>query len=475
MNNALKLSIDLDAEIRKIGQKQHLNQAHFLVQLVRHAIKRGPVAIHIQAAAERVSLSHDGAPLPETEWDLLTTLLIPGASSESQQRAIETLELEHGIAALAALLRFPETSLSSGGRALIGRHGVFETQAGPPATRGFRFEARRPPSTLRRERAELAFYCAGAHTSIFYNGRPINKPIQLENQLLAVDINNEHGRGQVGVPLAGDLCALSFAKQGVRFGVKQFIPLDGMLYHGHWDSGLTGYEPNFDRSVSQGEAALRDQARWLYARLGDYFAQMDDGQKLRVKKILFGLQADDWAAQYGGLPLFHSVRAAFALSLRDLRALAAQFGAVPFAMAARRDAPAAIPRLLPEDLHFLRHEHRLSLRPLNQRRANPWRRLWTRLSRRRPAPAQALPAEALSGPERVLLQALNRDDQLCRFAFTEAGCGLSQDRSGRKRIWLSRRHPRVVLAMERCLADPAAAPLIKYQLMDLASAERRRP
>lgn len=43
----LRFSIDMEAEIIKITQKQHLNRVHFLVQLVRHALSHQPNSIGI--------------------------------------------------------------------------------------------------------------------------------------------------------------------------------------------------------------------------------------------------------------------------------------------------------------------------------------------------------------------------------------------------------------------------------------------
>jgi len=475
MSLAPRLSIDLEAEIEKITQRQQLNQAHYLVQWARHALALRPSRIEIRSKGDRLSLSQDGAPFPKAEWDLLTTLLFRNDKPPAAlQRAIETLEHAHGVAALATLLRFEWVRLDSGDQTLIARDGAYQALTGQPPVSGYRLQLIRPATEARQELKELRFFCAQVGTPIHFNGKAINRPLELENQILTAGFETAEGRGIVGLPQEGELCAISFAKHGVRFGVKQFLPVDGRVFHGYWDSFLDEYEPHYERSIARGEDVLLQQARWLYSCLGDYFGRLAARGKRRVKKVLFGVQDEDWAEQFGRLPLFDGARQAFALSLRDLEALRARFGAVPFAVRRGGGAPGMLPRLDPEDLAFLRLRLALPLTPFNPRPRSWFRRLTARLAHRSaPVDARPLPEAALDGPRLAMLRNFNRQDALCRFVFTEGAIGVSRDAQGRKQVCLPPEHPRLALALARLEAEPEAAPLIRCQLMDWAS--RNRP
>ncbi len=185
------------------------------------------------------------------------------------------------------------------------------------------------------------------------NGQAINRPVKLDDAILKVPFAFDFGLGAVGIPAAGDLSRFTY-KCGVRFGYKRFTAADGRLVAGVWDDARPGFEPYFARSIRTGEFCLRTHAELPYRAAVARFGELDDGHRRRVKQVLFTLPADGWPARYGALPLFHSVRREFALSLRDLDALRERYEAVPFVSAPDRTLPDVIPCLSSEDVHFLR-------------------------------------------------------------------------------------------------------------------------
>lgn len=353
--NHLHLSIDLEAELRKITREQHLNQVHYLVQLVRHALTHRPRTIAIASTRRHLELTQDGDAFDDGEWQILKLLLLRrDALPDLVQTALSRLEECHGVAVLSLFHLFPAVEVATAGKRLALADGAVRLHAGRRHLDGYRIRLARDQRELGAERRELEFFCAGAAAEIRYNGQAINRPVKLDDALLKVPFAFDFGLGAVGIPATGDLSRFTYYKCGVRFGYKRIAAADGRLVAGVWDDARPGFEPYFARSIRTGEFCLRAHGELPYRAAAARFGELDDAHRRRVKQVLFTLPADGWPARYGTLPLFHSVRREFALSLRDLDALRERYEAVPFVSAPDSALPDFIPRLGSEDVHFLR-------------------------------------------------------------------------------------------------------------------------
>jgi hypothetical protein len=353
--NTLQLSIDLEAELRKITREQHLNQVHYLVQLVRHALAHRPRGITIASSRHQLELAQDGATFDEEEWQILKMLLLrPRTPEPVVQEVLSRLEERHGIAVLSLFHMFPSVELATADKRLSAAGGRSRLETGRRCLGGYRIRVQRDQRDLAAERRELEFFCAGAATVIRYNGRPINRPVKLADALLKVPFAFDSGLGAVGIPAAGDLCRFTYFKCGVRFGFKRFTPTDGLLLAGVWDDARPEFEPYYARSIRTGEFCLKAHGDLPYRAAAGRFDELDPESRRRIKQVLFGLPADGWAERFGALPLFHSVQREFVLTLRDLAALRERFEAVPFVSAPDSDLPGIIPCLGGGDVHFLR-------------------------------------------------------------------------------------------------------------------------
>ena len=241
----LHLTIDLGAELRKITRTQYLNRVHYLVQLVRHAVRHDPETIHIESRRGHLSIRQNGRPFDDEEWLLLRLLLQPeGRSAEIQQTALARLEDACGVTVLSLFFNFPHVEIHSAGRCLSGRAGRIERSESPSCGPGYRIRLERTQQSKREERNELEYFCAMAAVPIYLNGRKINRPFQAAG-MLGVPFWFRLGRGVVGIPAAGELSLFQFFKQGIRFGYKKFLPADGRLLQGTWDSAESKFEAQF--------------------------------------------------------------------------------------------------------------------------------------------------------------------------------------------------------------------------------------
>jgi len=464
-------AIDLAAELRNITKKQHLNDVHYLVQLVRHALAHDPRTIWIRSNRHRLVLKQDGDCLAEEEWYLLTQLLSGKETSpEIQQDAVSRLEEKYGIAVLSLILNSDRFEISSSHRRLTAGNGVVRLADKNPLIQGYTLTLEQRGRNPRGEARELAFFCVGADVPIIFNNRKINSSIPFPNQIITEHFSYPDGVGAAGIPRTGDLCSYNFYKKGVRFGVKQFLPRDGLIVHGYWNSNYPGYEKHYKQSIQAGERRHKTHAHGPYKTIVALFPRLNSNQKLRIKKILMSLDRSDWVDRWGGITLFHSCREEFALSLTDLLTLLDRFEAIPFCPQSSGDAPCFIPCLLPEDVYFIRNELKLPLKLLQMRQRTGGIVAWWRLllKARKRKPRKPLEESSLNSARKNFLTAMNLTGGGYHFYLTKEKSSIHDDRHGRMTIYLRHDHPELDRIMTEFEKRPELLPFLKYQLIALA-------
>ncbi len=464
---ALRFSIDLESEIRKITQRQHLNQVHYLVQLVRHALSRRPESIHVRIDKRFLVLSQDGESFPEDEWQLLQGLLRPESLSVTEcQRALGKLEEYHGVAFLSLMMNAPRLEIQSGDTEWTCSMGRIQHLRRIAPIKGYRLRLVREGAAPREEAAELRFYCSGASAPLYLNGKKINRPFSFDGQILILRFRHHSGHGAVGLPLEGDLRSITLFKQGVRLGVKHSRPDGGLIFHGWWNSSLTHFESDYRESIERGERHLAFHVQRLYRQIGNHFASLGDPQKIRVKKLLLGLDGDSWQERFGKIPLFHACGKPFSLSLQDLLRLNPHFEGIPFNSRPGGGIP-FLPYLLPEDILFLHEKLQLETRQCRAPRGRWPHRLFDFFKRRPRRVPSHTPVEA--GPDqKLLLRALHQDDPFCRYSFIQGPSRVVRDRKCRDWVLLQVDHPLVIEAVRTHERQPEMLPLLKHRLKALA-------
>lgn len=378
-----RFSIDWEAEVGKIAREQSLNNVHHLVQLVRHALLHDPVSIHITSTRERLTVSQDGATLSGLEWRMYRMLFADKYSVRTRQRVLNLLEQQTGVVILALVFQFDWLEVATGSSCFIAEKQTVRFFEGVEDVPGWRVTIRRKLKTLCREEGELRFFCAGAAIPVYWNGRLINAAVKREETICPLEYDHDAGAGGAGIPLAGDVSRIYYSKLGVRFGVRHFVREDGRLTAGWWNSADRKFESHFVRSMAAGDFCLALYGDGSYRALAGRFGTLTPARRRRIKRLLTGIQDDGWDRRWGDVPLFHSVRGEFVLSLHELFRRVREAGALPFCARPRRDVPAHLAWLPPEDLHFLRSRFQIPLRLyLTPRPAARWWR-WLRMGRSR--------------------------------------------------------------------------------------------
>lgn len=425
MSEALDLepTIDLAAELMSITQRQHLNDVHYGVQLVRHALAASPLSVELRVRRHVFELAHNGRPLDEEEHRLLLAVTNPDAPE--RQEALAALERRFGVALLTVLTTAERVEIE-GRRALTAEGGW--VRAGRPSDRpGYRIRVHRRARSLRDERAELRFYCRYARVPITLNGRVLNHSLELDEALVQKRVETPEGEGTAAVPLTGALTRVRYFKDGVYFGVRRSLPSDGRPVEAVFDSHVPGVEDNFSRSVTAANDAIGKAKEEVYRELAARFWEAAPRARARTREIVLGLERDRLRAPLVDVPVFHTSARDWRLSLRDLADLARRRGYVPYLR--RRQNPddelpvldaddvAAVGRLLNRPVR-----HALTFQPEGGLRAR-WRALRADLKEeltRTPA-REVVPPDRLDPEVRALVTALEEHEQNLSVRVTEGG------------------------------------------------------
>lgn len=404
----LSLSIDLAAELRSLTERQHLNDVHYAVQLVRHAMQHRPGRVDVRVGRRALEIEHDGAPLCLDEARLLLLVTRGGAPAE-RQAALSELDRRFGVTLLSLLLRSPRVVIESQVSlvATAGRIAAHDARR----ERGYRIVIERPAHRVRRERAEVRFYCRHAAATLFLDGKRINARRSLDDVLLVTGLTSPAGALEVGLPRSSSLTQVRYYKHGIYFGLKRSLPRDGRPVEACFDAATEEHEDNFRVSVKAGSALVREGAKLLYEQLPRAFFDLSPYGKARVRSLLLGMSSHAWTPELAALPLFDTSAETAARSLDDLRAEARRKGFVSCSAERRGD----------DDVLVLPAEERSSLealvgaplrRALRLRRRSlrvALRRMFALLSRPfvRDAEPRRLPLDHAPVEVRALVRALN--------------------------------------------------------------------
>lgn len=460
MTHMPQFSIDLDAELIKITQRQHLNDVHYLVGLVRHALSLHPKAIQIDSTKHKVCIQHDGDPLDMKEWEALILLLSRTQGEEDkQQQALSQLETVFGIALLSTLLRFPKVRLATGVRQVVVENGRIATITSIDPMDGYEIEFNRPSGHRLQERSELEFYCHGAAVPLFFNNKPLNKPLTLSDHFLAMDFQTETGHGSIAIPTRGELSRFYYFKAGVRVGVKTFRSETGQIVEGFWNYSDPGFECLYRQTIQSGQNVLEQHTQSIYRTLAQQFPNLEQDVKRRLKRILLRIEPIGWAKAFGTIPLFANSVGPFVLALEDLKKLRRTHETIPFLTQPDKKSAGHIPVLSSDDQFFLNHQLRLPLQLLvtnhNQSAASvpPPKAISAHV----PAPA--------SGPWLAFEQALNQHNLPLTFHLCATKSLISHGVNGKKEVWLPCEDPLVIEALNAFQANPSSAHLWRYRLL----------
>jgi len=353
-------TIDLDQALKKIATRQSLNDVHFLVQLVRHALELTPKSIHISEQNETWTLSHDGASPQLLEVSAIMNLINGNGSIDD----LTILETQFGVALLSCFVNFTHTTLSFSNTTLTQKDGRYILLPTGKEINGYHLSFMNNGKLETDPYRELLFYCSSVKVPLTYNSIEINHPKRIPPLVFQSIWETDHGEGLVGIPHSGSDSTFHFYKNGVLFGVKHFTPKDGRLLYGYWDVPGTSYESDFEESIETALNLLQQQGQHLYNNLGDYYSELEPIEKKRIKQILLNVSQQWWKGSLSSMGLFNLGHGTFNLSLSEIKSRIENELSFPFQSTLSQNKSNKVATLSPEDVYFLKEKMGLPLRML---------------------------------------------------------------------------------------------------------------
>jgi len=306
------LTIDVDAELRKLATAQLQGPWQIPAELVRRALAAGAVRVDVSFGRRRVRVEDDGTSLSEHQVRALRQLLDPAAAAELRHGAL--LELESaGAVALLALAGLSLTSLTlySGGggrrsvRLDVRRQGAIKLTIGeveerPAATRIDVVAEGLDSKRAREWLADVGRFVGGA---LWIDGQP--GPDGLGDYLVSapVELTLPGGpvTGRIGIPHRGDAARLWVLQSGVvatHQGLTKAPTFEAILDLGE-RAAPRATAADLRELVAPILLALSEQAVKLMLRAAQSLPQMGSGAQARILRLL--LQAARLGQQRGAI------------------------------------------------------------------------------------------------------------------------------------------------------------------------------
>lgn len=459
----LSFSIDLEAELKSMTERQHLNAVHFAVQLVRHALRHRPQRITIRSTRTTFTIAHDGAPFAEQERALLFAVLDAESNQDQnmRQQALTALERQFGVDLLALMTTAAEVTVLSSTS--------FQSQRGRAPVRlntrhdlGTKIVIKRKRLSRRQERKELAFYARYADAEIRYNRRRITRALPVPKRICTTTVVESDAKAHVRLPRERNTKRVRYYKHGVYFGVRNTVPADGLVVDAIFNSQLPHAEDNFRDSLATSPKILRTARDRLLETLATRAATLSPRDNERAKQLVLRMAIEAWPPALRATRMFDAVGKSKAYSLEDLarRAQRATLFYAPESKVAGRDP--LLPVLSATEAAALSRLLRVPVRPMLEAQSPSW---WQRVRsrfRRQPSNLEPspLPSPARPSEEAAALARTLHQPGLFTLAFSTQP-GVDRTLSG-TRVRLPPDHPLVLHAAAS--TQPSALPALRVAL-----------
>jgi hypothetical protein len=283
------LTIDVDAELRKVAQAAAEGPLHLPAELVRRAVAARATRVDLTIERRALTARDDGEPVPSEDLRLLALLVDPAASSTARHRALVALEPRPACLALAGLdadLRV-ETGRPGGRFALSkerGRRPATIAQAGRQATSGTVVTVRglTLDPVLARKAVQAA--CRFSPIPVFVDGHEVARGFR---DVVAEDALPSPLEGRVGLPRSGEAGSLLLLHDGVissRSSVPDAPAFEAVVEMRALAASKSGGA--LREAIVPYLGAVVDAAVGLALRLGARLAELEPADQARVRALL---------------------------------------------------------------------------------------------------------------------------------------------------------------------------------------------
>lgn len=482
-------SIDVEAHLNKAASYTFGSSAHYPVELVRAALRRGATQVDVHLTRDRLQVNDNGSGLDEQTLKILITLMDPKQPEVLKEEAVESIQTHQGMGLLAIFASNPreilvENSTSSNKLQLYSRKnffkksGSFQTSSAA-VTGGTRITLMGMHRDVDREKQLLEAFCRSVRQEVRLNHHSLGGQPFLSGQMATIELSPLKSilvsLGQVGIPLTGRTCHFRLLDQGIPWHHFSLPPQKGFI---------------FDAAVETTGRITRDlvdylvqYAHRLYQWLGQRYKTAEPVHRDRIEELLSThcrlTNDDSLILQFSPFSLFNSRRS---LSLRQVKEKAGR--GLLYAVPGHKDrlrynaTHKTVLSLTREQADLLINHLNIPITFLNPvvHRVNPLPAFWYSLKRgfKRfilhvlPTPKKILKFNQLSKDQQLFTTALNqyldgqgefslfhRPDGVQVLLISSRGPFPSiASKKNKKQLFIRRDHPMVRKAIRAVQSDP---------------------
>jgi hypothetical protein len=277
------LTIDLDAAVRKLSEERFKTPGESILELVRLVSGMKPSEVRLSLTAKRVVIQANAVRVDEELMELLALLLDSEGPIQLRQHALNTLEREFGLEALAAFQGQPrsvrfEWSNDMRPAGLKFQRGQRPKRYQPADVDGLVIAMRGRMEHLEASRF-IKRRCRYSNRPIFLNGRRISQGGRLNHCLIQVDLSNARMKGTIGLPDDGELTTLVRLDRGIVREESYFPAVRGLLFSAILEER--------DSNTKATNGTLGRAANRLYLKLAKSYERLNDADKVRAEELLF--------------------------------------------------------------------------------------------------------------------------------------------------------------------------------------------
>jgi hypothetical protein len=297
-------AIDVDAQIRKLAERQYKAVGEPAVELIRFAAGLQTTTVNVSLKRRLMVIDAEEARLSEEMFEKISVVFDDDRKADERHRAIVDLEEKFGLGVLAAFAGSPSRVVFEWGDGMLPRGLEFIKGRSPrrftPEWRDglqIRIFGRRQP---KRETAFIAERCRFARIPIRVNGKRFSHGIHMDACLLQADIRNNRLRGAVGIPSRGDIARIIRLTNGI---IEEEVVLPS--WQGLVITAVIS-ERDLDSSATRG--TLRRAGIRLYTKLAMSYEKLSDRSKARALDLLIErFRSTDDERLLIGVPVFQRV------------------------------------------------------------------------------------------------------------------------------------------------------------------------
>jgi hypothetical protein len=283
------LTIDVQAELRKLSTAAAEGPLHLPAELVRRAVAARATRVELGFERRALVAHDDGEPISLEELERLLALLDPEAPATERHRALVALEARPGFLALAA----PEADLRVETGPPGRRHVLSRERGGRPAIRseygrgraaGTIVTLRGPDADLTRARTGAWAACRFAPIPVFIDGRAVPRGFTDAVAQAALEPPLE---GRLALPRQGEAGSLLLLYEGAiasRLTVPDSPAFEAVVEMRGLSAGGSGGA--LREAVFPHLGAIVDQAVDLAIRVGAGLPELDPADQGRVRALV---------------------------------------------------------------------------------------------------------------------------------------------------------------------------------------------